>query len=77
MSVASRVPAVLLLGLVFVATALQIAGYGVPVGIGLVAGLLLGAAVIFIFGGLSSRSRGSAGFSWLSRDDQRTSPTMS
>jgi hypothetical protein len=60
MSVASRVPAFLLLGLVFVATALLIAGYGVPVGIGVVTGLLLGAAVILAFLGLSQRSPGGA-----------------
>lgn len=43
MSVASRLPAFLLLGLVIVATGLLIAGYGVLVGIGVIAGLLLGA----------------------------------
>ena len=41
MSVASRLPAFLLLGLVVVATALLIAGYGVAVGVGVVAGLVL------------------------------------
>ena len=75
MSVASRVPAFLLLGLVFVATALLIAGYGVPVGIGVVTGLLLGAAVILALLGLSSRSRGSAGFvSWGSHGVSANQP---
>jgi hypothetical protein len=74
MSVASRVPAFFLLGLVVVATSLLIAGYGVPVGIGVIAGLLLGAAVILAFLGLSSRSGGGAGFTWLSRDVSANQP---
>jgi len=73
MSVASRLPAFLLLGLVLAATALLVAGYGVPVGIGVVTGLLLGAAVILAFLGLSSRSRGSA-VTWLSRDESAKQP---
>jgi len=74
MSVASRVPAFLLLGLVFVATALLIAGYGLPVGIGVITGLLLGSAVVLAFLGLSSRSRGGAGFTWLSPDVPANQP---
>lgn len=73
MSVASRVPAFVLLGLALVATALLIAGYGVPVGIGVITGLLLGAAVILAFLGLSSRSRGGA-VTWLSRDESANQP---
>lgn len=65
-------PAFLLLGLVAVATALLIAGYGVPVGIGVVTGLLLGAAVILAFLGLSSR--GPAGSTWLARDESANQP---
>lgn len=65
MSVASRLPAFLLLGLVVVAAALLIAGYGVPVGIGLIAGLLLGAAALLALLGLSPRSGRSTGIrSW-------------
>lgn len=68
MSVASRVPAFLLLGLVVVAAALLIAGYGVPVGVGVIAGLLLGTAVILAFLGLSPRSGGGVGFgTWGTR----------
>ena len=52
LSVAPRLPAYLLLGLVLVATALLIAVDGVPVGIGVLTGLLLGVAVIFGFLGL-------------------------
>jgi len=74
MSVASRVPAFLLLGLVLVATALLIAGYGLPVGIGVITGLLLGSAVVLAFLGLSSRSRGGAGFTWLSPDVPANQP---
>jgi hypothetical protein len=41
----AALPGLFLLGLVFVATALLIAGFGVPVGVGLLVGLVLGAAV--------------------------------
>jgi hypothetical protein len=64
MSVTSRVPAFLLLGLVLVAAALLIAGYGVPVGIGVIAGLLLGGAVSLAFVGLSPRSGHGGMFMW-------------
>jgi hypothetical protein len=74
MSVASRVPALLLLGLVLVAAALLIAGYGVAVGMGVIVGLLLGAAIILVFLGLSSRSHVSAGFSWVSHGGPANQP---
>jgi hypothetical protein len=64
MSVAPRLPAYLLLGLVLVATALLIAGYGVPVGIGVLTGLLLGWAVFIGFLGLHQRSGGSRVVTW-------------
>lgn len=64
MSVASRLPAYVLLGLVLVATALLIAGYGVPVGIGVLTGLLLGWAVFVGFLGLRQRSGGGRVVTW-------------
>lgn len=74
MSVASRVPAFLLLGLVVVATALLIAGYGVPVGIGAIAGLLLGGTAVLAFLGLQSRSSGGTATTWLSRGGPANQP---
>jgi len=68
MSVASRVPAFLLLGLVVVAAALLVAGYGVPVGIGVITDLLLGVALILAFVGLRPRASGSPWFgTWGAR----------
>lgn len=74
MTVASRVPAFLLLGLVVVAAALLTAGYGVPVGIGVIVGLLLGVAAILAFLGLSSRSGGGSSVTWLSRGGPANQP---
>ena len=75
MSVASRLPAYLLLGLVVVATALLIAGYGVAVGVGVVAGLVLGGAVIIAFMAMNPRSSSSASFgTWGHRGGSPNEP---
>jgi hypothetical protein len=62
MSVSSRLPGLLLLGLALLASVLLIAGYGVGVGVGLIAGLVVGAAVILAFMAMSSRSGSSVHF---------------
>ena len=62
MSVASRASAFLLLGLIVLAAALLIAGYGVAVGVGVIAGMLLGLAAILAF--LAMRPHTSGGSSY-------------
>ena len=75
MSIASRVPAFLLLTVGVVAAALLIAGYGVPVGIGLIAGLLLGAAALLALVGLSRRAAWSAPIrSWGTQEGSAHQP---
>jgi hypothetical protein len=59
MNVASRLPTLFVIGLVVVATTLLVAGYGVPVGIGVVAGALLGGTWIAAI--LAMRPRTSGG----------------
>ena len=54
------VPGLILLGLVIVSVVLLIAGYGVPVGVGLLAGLVLGGVIGLAFGlwiGVAGRGR--------------------
>jgi hypothetical protein len=60
MNVASRLPTVFLISLVLVATTLLIAGYGIPVGIGVVAGALLGGTWIAALLALHPRTSGGA-----------------
>ncbi|MGA3029644.1 MAG: hypothetical protein ABSE58_02750 [Candidatus Limnocylindrales bacterium] len=74
MSIGSRLPAFSLLGLVLIAAALLIAGWGVAVGVGIIAGSLLGLANFLAFLGLSSRSRGGSSVSWLSRGGPSSGP---
>lgn len=77
MSVASRVPAFLLLGLVLVVTALLIAGYGVAVGVGVMAGLVLGGAVILAFLAMNHRSGSGVTFrTWGARGGSPSGPAM-
>jgi hypothetical protein len=77
MSVASRVPAFLLLGLVLVVAALLIAGYGVAVGVGVMAGLVLGGAVILAFLAMNPRSGSSVGFrTWGQGGGSPSGPAM-
>ena len=77
MSVASRVPAFILLGLVLVVTALLIAGYGVAVGVGVMAGLVLGGAVILAFLAMNPRSGSSVGFrTWGHGGGSPSGPAM-
>jgi hypothetical protein len=76
MHLSSRLPAYLLLGLVLVATALLIAGYGVPVGIGVLTGLLLGWAVFVGFLGLHQRSGGSRVVTWGTDERSPNQPDM-
>jgi hypothetical protein len=56
MTVSSRLPAFVLLGLVLVVAALLVAGYGVAVGVGVIAGLILGVAVVLAFLAMNPRS---------------------
>jgi hypothetical protein len=77
MSVASRLPAFLLLGLVLVVTALLIAGYGVAVGVGVMAGLVLGGAVILAFLAMNPRSGSSVGLrTWGQGGGSPSGPAM-
>lgn len=77
MSVASRLPAFLLLGLVLLASALLIAGFGVAVGVGIIAGLVLGGVVIVAFMAMSSRSGSSVSFrTWGARAGSPDRPPM-
>jgi hypothetical protein len=77
MSVASRLPAFLLLGLVLVVAALLIAGYGVAVGVGVMAGLVLGGAVILAFLAMNPRSGSSVGFrTWGQGGGSPSGPAM-
>jgi hypothetical protein len=57
MHLMSRAPSFILLGLVALATALLIAGFGAPVGIGLIVGLLLGIAVVAALLGMNPQTR--------------------
>jgi hypothetical protein len=57
MRVASRAPSLILLGLGVVATALLIAGFGAPVGVGVIVGMLVGAAVILALLGMNPQTR--------------------
>lgn len=66
MSIGSRLPAFALLVLVLLVAALLIAGLGVAVAVGIIAGLLLGLANILAFLALNSRSSGGS-VTWLSR----------
>ena len=56
MSVASRLPAFLVLGVALVAVVLLIAGYGLAVGAGVVAGLMVSVAVIVAFMAIKPRT---------------------
>jgi hypothetical protein len=62
MSMASRTPTFVLLGVVLLSAALLIAGYGPAVGVGLIAGLLLGLTVFLGFLAMNPRSRSNAVF---------------
>jgi hypothetical protein len=73
MSISSRLPAFLLLGLVVLVAVLLIAGLGVAVGVGIIAGIVLGLANILAFLALSSRSHGSS-VVWMSRSGPANRP---
>ena len=62
-----------MLGLVLLVAALLIAGLGVAVGAGIIAGFLLGLANILAIFALSSRSRGGSS-AWLSRSGPANQP---
>lgn len=64
MHIVSRAPAFLLLGLVVLAAALLIAGYGAAVGVGVIAGLLLGVAAILAFLAMRPQTSGGSTY-WL------------
>lgn len=63
MSVVSRLPGLVLLAVVLVAAGLLIAGYGLAVGVGVIAGLILGSSVVLVVLVMGQRSRGAVGFS--------------
>ncbi|MGA3057079.1 MAG: hypothetical protein ABSE70_03415 [Candidatus Limnocylindrales bacterium] len=67
MSVASLLPRFLLLGFVLLATVLLMAGYGAAVGIGILAGLVLGWAVVAALMAMAPRSGSSVSFLTRSR----------
>jgi hypothetical protein len=73
MSISTRLPAFMLLGLLLLVAALLIAGLGVAVGVGMIAGFLLGLANVLAFLALSSRSRGGS-VTWLSRGGPSNQP---
>lgn len=66
MTMGSRLPGILLVALVVVASVLLIAGYGVAVGIGVLIGVALGAVVAIVFLATMQRSSGWS-FSVLDR----------
>jgi hypothetical protein len=63
----------MLLGLLLLVAALLITGLGVAVGVGMIAGFLLGLANVLAFLALSSRSRGGS-VTWLSRGGPPNQP---
>ena len=74
MHLSSRAPAFLLLVLVVLAAALLIAGYGVAVGVGVLAGLVLGLATILAFLAMRPQTSGGSSYAFLSpTPDQRQS----
>jgi hypothetical protein len=73
MSIGSRLPAFGLLGLLLVVAALLLAGLGVAVAVGIIAGFLLGLANILAFLALSSRPRGGS-VTWLSHGGPPNQP---
>lgn len=77
MTVSSRIPAFVLVGLVLVAAGLLVAGYGVAVGVGVIAGLILGVAVVLAFLAMNPRSGASVGSgSWSSSGRSADVPAM-
>jgi hypothetical protein len=77
MAMARRAPTFVLLGLVLLAAALLIAGYGLPVGVGVIAGLLLGLAVFLAFLAMNPRSRSYRGFgTWSGGAGSTVEPAM-
>jgi hypothetical protein len=73
MSISSRLPAFLLPCLVLLVAGLLIAGFGVAVGVGIVAGFVVGLANLVAFVALTSRSRGGS-TTWLSRGGTANQP---
>jgi hypothetical protein len=68
MSVVSRLPAFLVLGVALVAVVLLVAGYGLAVGVGVAAGLMVSVAVIVAFMAVKPRAGSSVGvWSWRGR----------
>ena len=65
MTSGSRLPALVLLLLVVAAAALLVAGWGVPVGVGVFIGLVLGFVAILAAMAIAQRSGGSVSFSSL------------
>lgn len=70
MHLSARAPSILLVAIVVLATALLVAGYGVQVGVGIVAGALLGIAWIGALLAMNPRTRGGSTYAVL---DSRSS----
>lgn len=71
----SMLPSILAIGLLIITTALLIAGYGVPVGIGFAVGLVLGTIAttllwVWVRAGAGSRSVSVGSLSYLTSDPQ-------
>lgn len=74
MTIASRLPALVLLVLVVAAAALLVAGWGVAVGVGVFIGLVLGFVAILAAMAIAQRSGGSVSFSSLRAASNQTEP---
>lgn len=66
MHVVSRAPSFFLLGLVVVAAVLLMAGFGAPVGVGVIVGMLVGAAVILALIGMNPQTRSASWYGGFS-----------
>ena len=74
MTIGSRLPALVLLLLVVAAAALLVAGWGVPVGVGVFIGLVLGFVAILAAMAIAQRSGGSVSFASLRAASNQTEP---
>jgi hypothetical protein len=63
-SISSRTPTFVLLGVVLIAAVLLIAGYGPAVGVGVMVGLILGLVVVLAFLAMNPRSRSHQFDTW-------------
>jgi hypothetical protein len=76
MAIGSRLPALVLLVLVIAAAALLVAGWGVPVGVGVLTGLVLGFVAILAAMAIAQRSGGSVSFSSMRPAPHQAEPGL-